>query len=227
MRGSTGNMFKALKITVAAASLSLLWGVGGCVSYTSVPEPSKGIALGHTNSGGSIKTVVASIERVVLRHPMRDDQGNYAVNLPVGTTPETAETIVSRLPTGAVLPYAGMSGSVPVYHIGRIWLRGASGKVDVVYPMLDADGQRIDGGVTVWVHGGDQPWYVQRMQYWAPGTVPTPSMYVPVGKAGAGDAEMKDVDGYENPMTETELETDPVQEPGPVDDDGTYREIDE
>ena len=197
------------------------------MSYTSVPEPTKGIALGHTNSGGSIKTVVASLERVVLRHPMRDDQGNYAVNLPVGTTPETAETILSRLPVGAMLPYEGMSGSVPMYHIGRIWLRGASGKVDVVYPMLDTDGERIDGGVTVWVHGGDQPWYIQRMQYWAPGTVPTPSVYVPLGKDGAGGAEMMDDDQYEEPMTETEAEADSVRESDPVDDGGMYREIDE
>ena len=187
MHGSTGNMFKALGITVAAVSISLLivgWGAG-CVSYTSVPEPSKGIALGHTNSGGSIKTIVASIERVVLRHPMRDAQGSYAVNLPVGTTPETAATIISRLPVGAVLPYEGMSDSVPVYHIGRVWLRGSSGKVDVVYPFAGSDGQKIDGGVTVWVHGGDRPWYVKRLQYWAPGTVPTPEIYIPMdGQVG-------------------------------------------
>jgi len=191
MYGKTSNMFRTLGITVVAASISLLW--GGCVSYTSVPEPSKGIALGHTNSGGSIKSIVASLERVILRHPVRDEHGEYAVNLPVGTTPETAATIVSRLPTGAVLPYEGMDGSVPVYHIGRVWLRGSSGKVDVVYP-IEGD---VDGGVTIWVHGGDRPWYVKRMQYWAPGTVPTPEMYVPLdGEVGVMDAveESEEVD---------------------------------
>ncbi|MBL4809359.1 MAG: hypothetical protein JKY43_04795 [Phycisphaerales bacterium] len=190
-----------LGLTVAIASVSLLWGVG-CVSYTSVPEPSRGIAIGHTNSGGSIKTIVASLERVVVRHRMRDEFGKYAVNLPVGTTPETAEIIISRLPVGAILPYEGMGeagGLMPVYHIGRIWLRGSSGKVDVVYPMLDAGGQRIDGGVTVWVHGGDRPWYIKRMQYWAPGTVPTPLMYVPldgnVGVGGSVDFQEEAIEG--------------------------------
>ncbi len=194
MRGIMGSMFGAMKIAVAAASVSLLLVVGGgCVSYTNVPEPSSAPAFKHANSGASIKSIVASLDRVILRHPMVDGSGRYAVNLPVGTTPETAATIVSRLPDGAMLPYEGMDGSVPVYHIGRIWLRGVSGKVDVVYPFVDADGQRVDGGVTVWVHGGNRPWYVKRMQYWSPGTVPVPLLYVPLG--GDGEIEVMESNG--------------------------------
>lgn len=168
---------------------------GGCVSYTNVPEPSTAPAFKHANSGSSIKTIVASVERVVNRHPMRDASGRYAVNLPAGTTPKTAQTIVSRLPVGAMVPTFDMDSSVPVYHISRVWLRGSSGKVDVVYPLSDG----LDGGVTVWLHGGDQPWYVKRTQYWAPGTIPTPPVYVPVGSGGfeGGSNEYMDSENEE------------------------------
>jgi len=50
---------------------------------------------------------------------------------------------------------------------------------------------------------------------------------VPLGKDGAGGAEMMDDDQYEEPMTETEAEADSVRESDPVDDGGMYREIDE
>ncbi len=231
MSGKTSNSFRAAGITIAGVSLSLLFGVGlgglgGCVSYTNVPEPTKGIAMGHTNSGASIKSIVASIERVVLRHPMRDANGNFAVNLPVGSTPETAHEIVSRLPEGAILPYEGMEASVPVYHIGRIWLRAATGKVDVVYPFVDTDGRRVDGGVTVWVHGGDRPWYVKRLQYWAPGTVPTPSIYVPL------DGEVEVMEPVDTPDAAAEsMSEDSVDEAegvdgGDADSNELYREVD-
>lgn len=209
-------------LTVVIALSSLLWGAG-CVSYTNVPEPSSAPAFKHANSGSSIKVIVASLDRVVGKHPLRDGSGRYAVNLPAGTTPETAHTIVSRLGSGAVVPFKGMGGEVPVYHISRIWLRGRSGKVDVVYPFVDIDGVRSDRGVTVWLHGGDRPWYVERLQYWAPGTVPTPPVYVPVGRDGvAGDADSESMDDveYEVPTTEPAAEAgyrpEPVSEPEPA-----------
>ncbi|MGJ8637127.1 MAG: hypothetical protein ACSHX5_09805 [Phycisphaerales bacterium] len=180
---------------------------GGCVSYTNVPVPSSAPAFKHANSGASIKSISAAIDRVVLRHPMKDAQGRYAINLPAGTTPETAQEILGKIPKGAVIPWDGMDESVPVYHISRIWLRGATGKVDVVYP-IDAD---TDGGVTAWVHGGDRSWYVERLQYWAPGTIPTPPIYVPVGKDGRVE-EMMDDDGYEEPREMEELDDAPAVE---------------
>ena len=214
----------------------VLGSMGGCVSYTNVPVPSSAPAFKHANSGASIKVIVASIDRVVLRHPKRDSNGNYAVNLPAGTTPETANTIVSRLPEGAIVPFEGMSDSVPVYHISRVWLRGSSGKVDVVYP-IDSE---TDGGVTAWVHGGDQPWYVERLQFWAPGTIPTPPVYVPIdGTGNTGSVESQSEVQYAEPVvdqsqdrsqivepTREEIRYQPeVIEPEPIDDGVLYREI--
>ncbi|MBO6512467.1 MAG: hypothetical protein JJ974_00690 [Phycisphaerales bacterium] len=220
-----------LGVVIGSGILGLA--AGGCVSYTNVPVPSSAPAFKHANSGASIKSISAAIERVVLRHPMKDAQGRYAVNLPAGTTPETAEKILDRLSDGAVIPWEGMDESVPVYHISRIWLRGATGKVDVVYP-IDAD---TDGGVTAWVQGGDRSWYVERLQYWAPGTIPTPPVYVPIGDTERRGEMMTD-DEYEAPVDMDELESAPespavdesvrerAAEPEP-DDQVLYREIDD
>jgi len=237
MRNAQSIRVGKMGLMVAVALSSLLWGVG-CVSYTNVPVPSSAPAFKHANSGGAIKSIVASLDRVILKHPMVDGSGGYAVNLPAGTTPETARTIVSRLPDGAMVPFEGMGDDVPVYHISRIWLRGVRGKVDVVYPFVDQRGVKVDGGVTVWVHGGDRSWYVERMQYWAPGTVPAPPVYVPVGRDGAVNTEVMDEDDFETPMTESELdaeidlEGEMIDEPGvvedstPVDDGALYRQVD-
>lgn len=200
-----GLQRKILGLAIGAGVMAMV--TGGCVSYTNVPVPSSAPAFKHANSGGSIKSISVAADRVVMRHPMKDGQGRYAINLPAGTTPETAREILGRLPDGAVIPWEGMDDSVPVYHISRIWLRGASGKVDVVYP-IDAD---TDGGVTVWVHGGDRSWYVERLQYWAPGTIPTPPVYVPVGKDG-GSGEVMEDDDFELPQ-EWEVESQPDAQP--------------
>tara|TARA_R110002096_G_scaffold344921_7_gene538212 strand:- start:177234 stop:177926 length:693 start_codon:yes stop_codon:yes gene_type:complete len=223
---------KALGFSVLMGGALLLG--SGCVSYTNVPVPNSAPAFKHANSGASIKSMVAALDRVILKHPMRDSQGRYALNLPAGTTPETASIVVSRLPKGAMLPYEGMEESVPVYHISRIWLRGASGKVDVVYP-IDAE---TDGGVTVWVHGGDRSWYVERLQYWSPGTVPTPPLYIPIdGAVDAMDVE-DDVNAYDESISNDDWDDEPVMDEGeldqpaapaasePADDGAMYRQVD-
>jgi hypothetical protein len=133
-----------------------------------------------------------------------------------------------------MIPTEGMDSSVPVYHISRVWIRGRSGKVDVVYPMKDADGSVIDAGVTCWMHGGDKPWYVERLQYWAPGTIPTPPVYVPIDGdiEVMGDIESSETATYSEPdPIETEVSEPMIEEdPAPVESggDGTlYRQVDD
>lgn len=225
-----GLQRKILGLAIGTGVMAL--GFGGCVSYTNVPVPNSAPAFKHANSGASIKSISAAVDRVVLRHPMKDSQGRYAINLPAGTTPETAREILGKLPKGAVIPWVGMDDSIPVYHISRIWLRGATGKVDVVYP-IDAN---TDGGVTAWVHGGDRSWYVERLQYWAPGTIPTPPVYVPIGKDDLSE-EMTDDSNFEEPRemegldvapaVDTQTETPSSPSTTDPDDQMLYREIDD
>lgn len=167
---------------IATTVLAALLGVGGCVSYTNVPEPTSAPAFQSANHRMSIKVTRTALHKVISRYPMRDAQGRYSVNLPAGTTLESAQSIVMGLPEGVVIPYEGMDPSIPVYHIGRIWIRASDAKVDVLYPARAFDASAFTGTVTVWMRGGVQPWRVSRVQHWAPGTIPTPPLYVPLSK---------------------------------------------
>ena len=160
--------------------------LAGCVSYTNVPVPESAPAFKSANHTQSIMVVSRALENAITKHPV---SGPYAINLPVGTTPESFERIISELPEGAMIPFEGMSSDVPVYHIGRIWIRASDAKVDVVYPFQRADGTGQDQSVTIWLSGGVRAWRVHREQYWASGTIPTPPIYVPIIEVQEADDE--------------------------------------
>lgn len=154
--------------------------LGGCVSYTNVPTPESAPAFKSANHLQAIKVAKRSLEEAVERYPMSDEQGRYCINLPVGTTLESAERIIEGLPGNVMLPYEGMDESIPTYHIGRIWIRASDAKVDVLYPARGFDGSSFMGNVTIWLNGGVQRWRVSRVQHWAPGTISVPELYIPL-----------------------------------------------
>lgn len=154
--------------------------LGGCVSYTNVPTPESAPAFKSANHLQAIKVARRALVEVVERYPMSDDQGRYCINLPVGTTLESAERIIEGLPGNVMLPYEGMDDSIPTYHIGRIWIRASDAKVDVLYPARGFDGSSFTGNVTIWLNGGVQRWRVARVQHWAPGTISVPEFYIPL-----------------------------------------------
>lgn len=157
--------------------IGLAAAVGGCVSYTNVPVPESAPAFKSANHFQSIAVVRQALETVVKEHPV---EGQYAINLPVGTSPESFEKVIAGLPDGAIMPSEEMISEIPVYHIGRVWIRASDAKVDVIYPFVRADGRVEDQSVTIWLSGGVRKWRVYRQQHWAAGTIPTPPVYVPV-----------------------------------------------
>ncbi len=165
-------------MTLASLLGALL--VGGCVSYTNVPVPESAPAYESANHGQSIRVTRLALRSVIDRFPAAGPDGRYAVNLPAGTSEESALKILEGLPEGAMLPYEGMGDEVPVYHIGRIWIRASDAKVDVLYPITDIRGHRLQGNVTAWLYGGLYNWRVERVQHWAPGTMATPAIYIPL-----------------------------------------------
>lgn len=206
---------------IACSVVSALLGLSGCVSYTNVPEPTSAPAFESANNTQSIRATRAALEEVVYRYPMRDAQGRYSVNLPAGTTLESAIRIIEGLPEGMVLPHEGMDDSIPMYHIGRIWIRANDAKVDVLYPARAFDGSAFTGTVTVWLRGGMVSWRVTRVQHWAPGTIATPPVYVPLPEEAIVAREMmgegpdresaatQEPAASEEPMVAPEPETEP------------------
>lgn len=174
MRG-IGSKFGVVLGLTAAGALGLF----GCASYTNVPEAGRVGEAENVNAWGTRAVLASAITEVVETHPARDAQGRYVVNFPVGTYREQALRVIQDLPSGAMLPGEGGAEGAPVYHVARLWLRASSAKVDVVFPST-VEGKTLERAVTVWMRGGPMLWDVQRMQYWAPGVITTPGLYVPV-----------------------------------------------
>lgn len=154
-------------------------GLAGCTSYTNVPGPDNYTARQDPNARQASAATETGLIWAVRRHPV---QGRYAINLPIGTSLETAERIAEALGPNAVIPDS-TDIDLPTYHVTRVWIRVSDAKVDVVYPLTTTDGRQITRGVTAWMHAGVRPWIVSRGQYWAPGTIQTPPIWVPLPEA--------------------------------------------
>ena len=186
----------AMAVSAVIGSMLLV----GCVSYTNVPAPESAIAFKSANHGQSIKVIRTALGEIIARYPMRDGQGRYTVSLPMGTTLETARSVLEGLPEGGVVPYDGMDGSIPVYSVGRVWIRASDAKVDVIYPVKGYRGDQSVGNATVWLNGGVQPWRVARVQHWSPGTLVEHGLVVPLPKdyqPGSGEV-------FEQPTVDVE-----------------------
>lgn len=177
-----GGLAKTTSKIAAAGMLGLtgaLACLGGCTSYTNVPSPDNALYGQDPNARQASAATLAGLRWVVRKHPV---SGPYLINLPIGTSTETAERIAAQLPAGATIP-DGTGIDLPTYHVPRVWIRLSDAKVDVVFPVQGPDGVPFNRGVTAWLHAGVRPWTVSRGQYWIPGTVDVPPTWVPVPQA--------------------------------------------
>jgi hypothetical protein len=221
--------FRQTSIFIAAGMLGVsALSLTGCTSYTNVPGPESAPARQNPNARQAVSASEVALQWVVRRHTV---SGPFALNLPAGTTRETADRIAAFVGPDAVVP-EGDVGNLPVYHVTRVWIRLSDAKVDVVYPMIDGQGNRIDRGVTVWLHAGVRPWTVSRGQYWAPGTVPTPPIWIPRDDAAfvpyeePADEAVQPEAVPEPTLVQPAAEpTAPATEPAPVQPGTVYQEI--
>lgn len=234
-----GVMVGGLTLGVALAG-----GLGGCTSYTNVAERESYNDGQDPNSRTASSAARTALEWVTLRH---GTPGAYAINLPEGTSLETADRIAEALGPNAVIP-TSETVDLPTFHVGRVWIRLSEAKVDVVYPMSTFDGRQIVRGVTVWMNADFGGWKVRRGQYWSPGTVPPPPIWVPIPQAEldairAAEEAAAEAASNPQPQPETQPETqpepapaepqpapdtkpvEPSPEPAPTDPNAIYREI--
>lgn len=185
-----GVLAKKISIGFATGMLGLVLsgGLTGCTSYTNVPSPDNALYGQDPNARQASAATLAGLRWVVRKHPV---SGAYLINLPFGTSTETAERIAASLGPGATIP-DGSSMNLPTYHVPRVWIRLSDAKVDVVYPVQGPDGVPFNRGVTAWLHAGVRPWTVSRGQYWIPGTVDVPPTWVPVPQAQLDAMERAD-----------------------------------
>lgn len=202
---------KSSRTFIATSLIGSILGLGGCMSYTNVPESNSDQQFEGANHFQTVNVTRRALKEVISRYPMSDEQGRYSVNLPAGTSLGSAKSIVNTLPEGVVIPYKGMDESIPMYHIGRVWIRASDAKVDVLYPARAFDGSSFMGSITVWMNGV-QPWRVSRVQHWAPGTIPTPPLYVPLPREVLNAGGLSDDQSSESPAEDQPEEAAPADE---------------
>tara|TARA_R110000782_G_scaffold19101_14_gene52125 strand:+ start:23235 stop:23993 length:759 start_codon:yes stop_codon:yes gene_type:complete len=238
--------FRLVSVIAAAGMLGTgLGSLSGCTSYTNVNGPESGPAVQDPNGIQAERVTKAALSWAVRRHPV---DGPFVLNLPAGTSMETANDIAAAVGMGATIPMT-TDVELPVYHVTRVWIRVSDAKVDVLYPMTDGTGATVDRAVTVWLNAGVRPWTVSRGQYWNPGTVPVPPIYIPLPEAqlqaireaeklAARDARQQARQADAPPATEGETppaepepaEPAPIAEPAPEptpepDPAAVYREV--
>jgi len=180
----TRRTIAALAVLALPASALLT----GCVGYGSWP-PVEGADLAATNPNVpyAVETMALGLRWVLQRYPVPgtgtepvpEDEARFAVNVPAGIRRANYIKIASA--PGGTPATAENVGALPVYHIGRVWIRGGKATVDVLRPMFEyparGDGSPVYQCVTVHMEGGFQPWRVAGTQTREPGVVPVPDYY--------------------------------------------------
>ncbi len=194
----TGGMF------ICAGLLS---GLAGCSSTTNYPEiENTKLTFEDPNEWRTVAAMIVAARYVGTRYvpgegprfetadPNDVAEPKVAYPMVLNAPPGLRRTYYSRLcrEVGAsVEPMsesvanaidAGEETQIPVFHIGRVWIREQRAEIDVYRPMPElgrgTDGKQIYQMVTVRMTGGFQPWRAIHGRAWAPGAFPTPFAYV-------------------------------------------------
>ncbi len=101
-----------------------------------------------------------------------------AINLPPGTSSGTYYMVAKDIGMHAQ-PMPPEPGNLPVYHIGRVVIRGTDAIVDVLVPKysigVGTQGEQLYQGVTIDLRGGFRPWQVVAHRSFAVGSMSVPA----------------------------------------------------
>jgi hypothetical protein len=187
--------------SLAAAALVVLLGsvsaLSGCQQYVTSPAiPTARGMSENPNAPAPEQAITAALQYVATRWApgkTREfdakltpgatyvDQA-MVINLPAGTRQSFYDRIARKLgPTVQPATPENTDGSLPIYHVGRVWLRFENARVDVYRPMLELgpgpDGKPVYQMVTVHLRGGFSPWRAEFARAWDPGVYETPEVF--------------------------------------------------
>lgn len=163
----------------AALAAAAVGGLGGCVGYASYPPVPGDTAINDPNHPPVNEMMAIGLRWAAERYPVdpADPNAAFAVNLPVGVRPETYEFVLGRIGGGA-MPLTHATASLPTFHVKRVRVRGDSGQVDILRPVLELSpsptGEPVYQEVTVRMEGGWQPWRVVGRREWSLGAGQAP-----------------------------------------------------
>ncbi len=213
------------RIRLAAGVVSAVVALAGCVSYTTYPPVGgRNIAADTANAPSARDAMVRALEWVIRRYPASGggewEAARYAVNLPMGMRRSLYLQVVERLGEEATA-LTPETGSLPTYHVARVWVRGRSAKVDIVRPLSvmgpKPSGAPVCQGITITLEGGLRPWHVVAQRIWEVGTlgVPEPN-YLPAVERPERENKPAEPEAAAEPAPPPSAEPgpSPVEEPG-------------
>jgi len=176
----------------------VLASLGGCLNYSNYPSQDGAFAATDRPATPATERAIAlAIRWTADRYPPGDlrmaapspkaagditVKGPMVLNLPMGTRQVYYERI-ARMCGPEVMPLTleNAYSGIPVYHVGRVWVRAHEAVVDVYRPMPElgttTDGTPIYQMVTVRMEGGFQPFRVVHGRAWEPGAYDAPPFF--------------------------------------------------
>lgn len=181
--------------------------IGGCVGYTTYPAPVTGesadAAFNSPNVPPAPDVIYTALAYAVERFPVG---GAYAINLPPELDEKRVEYIFNLLDDPNARRLTRETADLPVFHVSRIWIRGASAEVDIFRPVTDIPGP--DGGavtqmVTLNLKSNFTRWRVDASRSAAIGLATPPKLHfadAPKSETTSAPAQTATVEERDEPV---------------------------
>lgn len=180
-------------LLLAAMSLAL----GGCIGHNNIEPISGATAFENPNEAPVPQAMTTALRWVIERYPPNPEQpiGSFpsepiAVNLPTRMRFEMARKVARDVAPNVTILTQENQRTLPVYHVGRVWVRGDAASVDVFRPVsafgASPGGQPTYQAITVNLRAGFAPWRVTAHRVWPVGTLDLPLLTFPSPRPAPG-----------------------------------------
>lgn len=184
----------ALLVLAGAASLAVL---PGCVGYNDIEPIDGGHGFVDPNSPPVPTAMATALRWVVDRYPPTTEgftgfttEAPLAVSFPLRTRREIGDLVFTQAQIKNATFLTPATESLPIYRIGRVYVRGDEATVDIHRPVptlaRDKSGTPYYQTITVNMRAGLSPWRVTSHRVWPVGSIDLPLVnYMTSGKAGS------------------------------------------
>jgi len=194
-------------ITIGLLTLGVL---AGCVGYTTYDPAVGPIDLQSPNQPALEEIMVAGLGWTIEHFPPGTppdlgtigqtalDRGDRAVaiSLPSGLSQAQYDRIVTRADANAAAWDA--SPGLPIYRVGRIWIRGSKATIDIHRPLTDgATTAEQYQTITIEMRSGYGGWHYDRFRAWEPGVGALPPLTAIKDPPDQDDSDQADPGGAE------------------------------
>lgn len=164
----------------------------GCVGFGTYPRGSGALSPDGVNNAAGEEIMVAAAQWVLrYDYGAAESAPPVVLNLPANISKLRARRVAEDVgPQVAPATREALAEGRPVYHIGRMAIRGSVGEVDVYRPVFDRPanlpppstddppGEPVYQCITLSVRGGLEPWHIEASRPWSLGAFTPPVISV-------------------------------------------------